>query len=124
MTAEHTPIAEAHYLARKEESEEFRSLDLAIYAPRPAEPDSEFSGMWLCKGSLSGVVDYSESFPGMDSFQALEFAQMMIAGYLAHLSAEYELSRPSASGKSMRIPLFANSFFASILKGRLDKLPP
>ena len=120
MTAESAPIAEAHYIARKDENEEFRSLDLAIYAPRPAEPDGEFKGMWLCKGTLSGVVNYSESFPGMDSLQALEFAQVMVAGYLAHLSTEYEVTRRNESGKAIRIPLFAHSLLASILQGRLE----
>jgi hypothetical protein len=114
-------IAEAHYVLKKAEGEEFSDLRVAIFQPEPAGGSSDFEGRWLCRATLSGAVDYDHAFPGGDSLQALEYALMMVAGYIAHLSSEYRLLRPGGSGVPMEIPLFGKSLLAALLEGRLEK---
>lgn len=116
-------IAEGKYLAKSSTGAAYAPLNVRIYRPVQSTPDSDFRGMWTCQCEFSGVVDYSQSFPGVDSLQALEYAQVMAAAYFGHLCTQFEVRRPSESGEPKPIPLLAKSFLAGLLQGQKFELP-
>ncbi len=123
MAHDTSAIAEAIYLAKKPSETEYRPLEVRIFRPVRADEEGDFKGMWVCRCSISGVVEFSEAFPGVDSLGALEYAQVIAASYFGQLCEEFDVRRPSRTGPPMEIPLMGKSFLASLLQGREAKLP-
>lgn len=118
-------IAAATYLIRKKGAPidiGYGTLEVRIEAPRKGEQGGPFPDMWVCPCSISGPSPFSEAFPGVDSLQALEYAQIVISTHIAHLSNEYEILRKGSGDKPMQIPLIATSMLAGVLQGGY-KLP-
>jgi hypothetical protein len=114
-------IAEGKFLARLPDAAEYQPLEVRIYAPVQGEENNEFRNMWTCRCEISGIETYAESFPGVDSLQALEYAQVIAAAYLAQLCKKYDVRRPSKSGDPKEIPLLSKSLLAGLFDG---KQPP
>jgi hypothetical protein len=124
MAAEEKVIAEARYSARRKNGTDAKRTELVIrlHEPALAAAGSVFEGMWLCRCSISGPVEYSEAFPGVDSFQALEYSLVIVAGYMAYLCKEFDVNRNGRDGEPL--PLGANSMLAGMLQGKPPEPPP